>query len=84
MIKYFIRPASDWETMKVKMEEALGHGNIKPRYSLDQSQVLLKFNIANLPEGVLAESGFTNEEILIQLDSAEWTDEPSDGNEIEI
>lgn len=84
MIKYFIGQAVDWETKKIKMEEALGHSNISPRYSLDNTLVLYKFNDENLPEGFLPEDGFTKEQILIQLDTLAWTENPSGQNEINV
>jgi hypothetical protein len=73
MIKYFIGAAADWETKKVKMSEALGHNNIAPRYSLDNSLVLYKFDDENLPEGFAVEDGKTKEEILIILQGPDWT-----------
>lgn len=81
MIKYAITNTSNWDTYSAKMAEALGHENIVPRYSLDNSLVLLKLDDENLPDnfdGTL----YTVEEIGEALDTLDWTTEPSEGGEI--
>lgn len=78
MIKYTITNASNWDTYSVKMAEALGHNNIQPRYSLDNSLVLMKLDEDNLPDGFV-DTLYTQEEIRSELDTLAWTPEPSEG-----
>jgi hypothetical protein len=83
-IKYYIVPQADLETYKPKMIEALGHSNISFRQSIaGVPRGIMKFEESNLPQG-FNEIGYTQEEILSELDSLDWTTTPSNGGEIII
>ena len=64
MIKYYRVPAASVESYRTKSEEALGHTNLVPRYSLDNSEALMKFDDQNLPVGFTGE-GYDKEQILL-------------------
>lgn len=73
MIKYYRVPANKVENYRAKSEEALGHTNIVPRYSLDGTEALMKFDDQNLPDGFNG-TGYDKEQILLISNSDIYTE----------
>jgi hypothetical protein len=81
MIKYVI--ISNWSTKDQKaliaQSEADGIGKAVPRLSLINDKALLKLDEKSIGVDMV---GYTKEEIGEQMDTLEWTEEPSEGGEI--
>lgn len=71
--RYYIIDSSDVLTSLPFMEAALNSTNVEPRYSLDSTLAILKFNPNNLPP-VNVGIGYSKEEILTIVQTDTWQD----------
>jgi hypothetical protein len=72
-MKYYIVNSEEIEKYTPNMVSSFGHANIFIRKSLDEAFGLMEFTDENTPEAY-KDKGFTKDEIIIVMSSAEWSE----------
>ena len=70
----------DQEALIAESEQVVGVAN--PRLSLQNDMALLKFDESSTVLNDADITAYTREEVLVELDTLDWTDTPSQGGEI--